>query len=453
MAGLWNAAKCLLQLSPNYVCCLRMSLRPIGVTIQPITLFSTVQSTPSIISSKRFNPVVSAVRNTSFFNKLPAESLWKGVTSVSNAGKKRGRGRAVGKKMAKNLNKGQVVGVGKTNMLWPGLNSPIIQGKELIQQKKLPDDPDREAKLLKLRDEMGAFRLLRLSPLERGWSGPKLPGRSVGPPDPVGEDNFEGFDTIVLEFKIVCNMKGNLGRTRRTSAFVVTGNGNGLAGFATGKAQMGMTALRKAKNRAAQKLMYVERYNEHTVLHDFFSAFGKTRVFVQKKPEGYGLVCHRAIREICKAIGIKDIYAKVEGSTKNVQHVAKAFMVGLLRQKTFEKIAEETKLHVVEFRKERDYFPQIMAKPSEVKTTKAIDDMDLNLHLNAGKVVSKRKKGFQPNESDPSWKNHISKTERFRNRDQVRVNLLVEHGEVRSFLADKYPECRQVKFMKKMEES
>jgi small subunit ribosomal protein S5 len=74
-------------------------------------------------------------------------------------------------------------------MLWPGLNSPIIQGKELIQQQKLPDDPEREAKLLKLRDEMGAFRLLRLSPLDRGWSGPKLPGRSVGRPDPVGEGN------------------------------------------------------------------------------------------------------------------------------------------------------------------------------------------------------------------------------------------------------------------------
>lgn len=65
-------------------------------------------------------------------------------------------------------------------------------------------------------------------------------------------------------------MKGNLGRTRRTSAFVVTGNGNGLAGFAIGKAQMGMTALKKAKNRAAQKLMYVERYNEHTGMHFLF---------------------------------------------------------------------------------------------------------------------------------------------------------------------------------------
>jgi len=67
-------------------------------------------------------------------------------------------------------------------------------------------------------------------------------------------------------------------------------------------------------------------------LHDFFTQFGKTKIFVEKKPEGYGLVCHRAIREICQAVGIKDIYAKVEGSTKNVQHVTKAFIIGLLNQ-------------------------------------------------------------------------------------------------------------------------
>lgn len=69
-----------------------------------------------------------------------------------------------------------------------------------------------------------------------------------------------------------------------------------------------------------------------TVLHDFFTQFGSTKIFVEKKPEGYSLVCHRAIREICKAVGIKDIYAKVEGTTKNVQHVTKAFLVGLLNQ-------------------------------------------------------------------------------------------------------------------------
>lgn len=118
---------------------------------------------------------------------MPAEFLWKGVTSVSNAGRKRGRGRGAGKKMAKDLNRGQVIGIGKANIVWPGLSAPIIRGRELIQQQKLPEDSEREAKLIKMRDEMGTFRYMKLSPIERGWSGTKMPGRSIGPPDPVGE--------------------------------------------------------------------------------------------------------------------------------------------------------------------------------------------------------------------------------------------------------------------------
>lgn len=51
----------------------------------------------------------------------------------------------------------------------------------------------------------------------------------------------------------------------------------------------------------------------------------------------------------------------------------------MISKKTFDKIAEETKLHVVELRKERDYFPQVLATPSEVKSKKSINDMDLNL--------------------------------------------------------------------------
>lgn len=73
---------------------------------------------------------------------VPADDLWSGVTSVSNAGKKRGRGKGVGKKMSKDLNKGQVIGVGKANIQWPGLNTAIIRGRELVQQQKLPEDPE-----------------------------------------------------------------------------------------------------------------------------------------------------------------------------------------------------------------------------------------------------------------------------------------------------------------------
>lgn len=111
---------------------------------------------------------------------------------------------------------------------------------------------------------MGKYKHPRLSPIERGWSGTKMPGRSIGAPDPIGEDTFDAFDSKVLELKTVYNMKGNFGRTRRVSAIVITGNGNGLAGFAIGKSVDPKAAMRKAKNRAGQKLMHIQIFRNHT---------------------------------------------------------------------------------------------------------------------------------------------------------------------------------------------
>ena len=87
-------------------------------------------------------------------------------------------------------------------MVWPGLNSPIVQGKELIQQRQLPEDPEFHSKLYKLRDSMVNVGILKLSPLERGWSGSKMPGRSIGPPDPIGEGNTCFRRTFISFLKI-----------------------------------------------------------------------------------------------------------------------------------------------------------------------------------------------------------------------------------------------------------
>lgn len=77
-------------------------------------------------------------------------------------------------------------------------------------------------------------------------------------------ETFEGFDTKVLELKQVFCMKGNLGRTRKVSTLVVTGNKNGLGGFALAKALEMKVALRRAKNRAGQKLIHIKRFKDHT---------------------------------------------------------------------------------------------------------------------------------------------------------------------------------------------
>lgn len=312
----------------------------------------------------------------------------------------------------------------------------------------------RDAKLRKLRDGMSGFRSNRISPLERGWSGNKMPGRSIGAPDTIGEDKFEGFDSKVLELKTVFNMKGNMGRKRRLSVIVVTGNGKGLAGFALGKAVDSKAALRKAKNRAGQKLMYVELCDGHTVFHDFFCQFGKTKIFVEKKPEGYGLVCHKAIKTICEVIGIKNLYAKIEGAPC-LQHIMKAFFLGLLKQKHHNQIAESKGLHLVEFRKEFGEFPKVVASPNKCRLDEDIkhdETMDYTQFVNDGKLVLKKKK-FDPFfTKHRSWEIYLKKLEKRRNHFNVRKDMLVNYGEIKSFLTDKYPEAKPYKKVKEVEE-
>ncbi|XP_032684997.1 28S ribosomal protein S5, mitochondrial [Odontomachus brunneus] len=382
------------------------------------------------------------VRNITFFTRKTADELWKGVTSVSNAGRRRGRAKGLSRK--RDLNKGQIIGVGKISIQFPGLNTPIFRGRELVQQQRLPEDPERMEKLTRIRQSQTKPKKIKLSPLERGWTSASICGRKVGPPDPVGEDTFEGFETWVLESKLVTCMTGNLGRKSRISIFVVTGNGNGVAGFALAKAPASKAALKTAKNRAGHKLMYIPRYQEHTVLHDFFTQFGRTKIFVKKMYEGYGLVCHRAIKACCEAIGIKDIYAKVEGST-NLQHIIKAFFIGLLRQKSHQQIADEKCLHLVEFRPENGNYPIVVASPSVVRKPKEVPSneiLDFKQYIMDGKIVLKRKK-YEPFYTKlNSWILKTRKMERVRNHDDTRIKLKAEYGRINSFLTEKYPEAR-----------
>ncbi|KAL1226755.1 Small ribosomal subunit protein uS5m [Trichinella spiralis] len=167
-------------------------------------------------------------RLKSFFTKTSAERLWKSVTSVSNVGRRKGRARSVRK--AKDLNRGQTIGSGKINTLWPGLNSALTIGQQMLEPKYLPPDPEREQKLLKLREVTRVSRL-KLHPLERGWSGTSLKGRKLGPPPCIAEqENSDQFKTVVLETKSVRHMTARLGQVKRISLLAVVGNGNGLAG-------------------------------------------------------------------------------------------------------------------------------------------------------------------------------------------------------------------------------
>ncbi|XP_017757508.1 PREDICTED: 28S ribosomal protein S5, mitochondrial [Eufriesea mexicana] len=398
--------------------------------------------TPQILLSQN-------VRNSTFFTKKTGEQLWKSVNSISNAGRRRGRGKGKQSMPPKDVNASQQQVYGKVPVIFPGLNSPILRGKTLIEQRVLTSEegtgiqPSIMSNIKRKR--------VKTHPLDRGWSGGHPHGRKCGAPAPINCDEFNGFESWIIQNKYVTIMSSTLGRVKRHRTFVITGNRNGLAGFASVTKHDLKGSISAAKNKAGQRLIYIERYNDHTVLHDFFAHFGKTKIFVTQKPKGYGLKCHRAIRTCCEAIGITDLHAKIEGS-KNVIYIVKAFFIGLLQQKTYQEMANEKGLHLVEMRKENNYFPKVLASPARVRDSTEISSseiLDFKQYVMNGRVPLKRKPNTPFYAKLPTWLVHLRKQERLRNHDNVVIKLRSEYDDVCSFLAEKYPEAKASKWRKR----
>jgi len=345
-------------------------------------------------------------RNVSFMNTISATSIWDGTTGVSSAGRKKGRGK--GRKKVTNLNRGQVMGVGRENMQWPGLNSPILKDRKVEQVKKLPPNPDYEANLKQARDKSAKTGIQNTPPLVRGYVGSRAPGQSIGPPDPLEDYSFEGFDSCILDLRMVTNMTGTLGRKMSFSAFVAVGNKKGVAGYGKGKSQTAKGALRKAKNSAAQHLFFIERFQDRTVYHNMFAHYKRTKVFINKKPPGYGLVCHRVLKSLCGLIGIEDIYCKVEGSTKNVRCITKGFFDALSKQELHSDLAERMGYHVVERRPEREYLPVVLASPSGPTQTETYRDEEEDLEVRFDRLYYGGKQQLIKPPPRPLFWNHKS---------------------------------------------
>ncbi|CAH8611821.1 unnamed protein product [Heterobilharzia americana] len=187
---------------------------------------------------------------------------------------------------------------------------------------------------------------MKLAPLQRGWTGNRLGGQSIGPPTP----NYPDFDCCVIESKVVATMTATKGRYRRFSVVVATGNGQGLCGVGKARALTLQSAVRRAKLCASQNIVPFELKEGRTLWHDGYVCEWNSKIFATPLPEGAGLICHRMIKTLCQVIGIKDMYAKVDGSTTNYQAIARGFLRLLGQQKTYSELASSLGLHVVELR-------------------------------------------------------------------------------------------------------
>ena len=129
------------------------------------------------------------------------------------------------------------------------------------------------------------------------------------------------------------------GRHFRFAATMAVGDGKGLVGIGTGKANEVPEAIKKGIQAANKNLCKVSVIDNRTIPHDAIGTCGKARVLIKPAKEGTGVIAGGAVRVILELAGIKDIVSKSLGSNTKV-NMAKATLEALKSERTAEHIAE-----------------------------------------------------------------------------------------------------------------
>ena len=127
------------------------------------------------------------------------------------------------------------------------------------------------------------------------------------------------------------------GRRFSFSAIVVVGDGAGHVGVGLGKAGEVPESIRKGVEDAKKNLILIPRVGT-TIPHEVRMDFGASRIMLKPASQGTGVIAGGAVRAVVEAAGIRDILAKVFGSTNPV-NVTRATMEALKSLHSAEEIS------------------------------------------------------------------------------------------------------------------
>ena len=104
------------------------------------------------------------------------------------------------------------------------------------------------------------------------------------------------------------------GRRFSFSALVVVGDGHGHVGVGLGKANEVPDAIRKG-NEAAKKNLFRVPLVGTTIPHKVNGHHGAGKVMLRPASPGSGVIAGGAMRAVFEAAGVKDVLAKIIGTT------------------------------------------------------------------------------------------------------------------------------------------
>lgn len=127
------------------------------------------------------------------------------------------------------------------------------------------------------------------------------------------------------------------GRIFSFAAITVVGDGNGRIGIGRGKAREVPVAIQKALESARKNMQHVV-LKGGTLHTELLGKHGATRVFMKPATEGTGIIAGGAMRAVFEVLGIKNVLAKIVGSTNPI-NVVRATLRALESVSTPEHIA------------------------------------------------------------------------------------------------------------------
>lgn len=141
------------------------------------------------------------------------------------------------------------------------------------------------------------------------------------------------FGEDVLEIRRVTRVMAG-GKRFSFRATVIVGNRQGKVGVGMGKGKDVADSIGKAKADAKKNMIEFKLEDGRTIPHDIEIKSGAAKVLLKPTQKGHGLIAGGPVRSVLDLAGIKDISAKMLGSTSNKLNNARATVKAL---KQFEK--------------------------------------------------------------------------------------------------------------------
>lgn len=155
-------------------------------------------------------------------------------------------------------------------------------------------------------------------------------------PQQVGlTTNPELEERVVAVARVAKVVKG--GRRFSFSALMIVGDKKGKVGYGLGKAKEVPDAIRKASQKASQKMILVPIDNG-TIPHEIIGEYDAGKVLFKPASEGTGIKAAGACRSILELAGIKNVLTKsLRGN--NPHNIVKATFKALQNLRSVEDIA------------------------------------------------------------------------------------------------------------------